>query len=1054
LKTPPSEPAAEAFENFNFDDQSLEIASMYKFSELSLPTCIKQIALSGWNPVSPQRKLSGDLLYLTVTTLENKAYEIICNTEGFYVSASNGETFNPKHLDAGRPHQAHSLVTLLKTISPKFKAGFTQLQKVLNETDPLEIFSAYEPIVNHPWLTQPSNLVRDDARIAEPYLSHGVDLQESSLRDWNDEFQSLKELPIDNLSERVLKDRLQLKLYQDYIACCIKGAIAVSEGSLVPLNPHEDPNAQMYMYNNLFLSKGFDGLSQFAQYGGELAAYVATGKDIAGLQMVNMLQIPEVHTLGSVVIDYKGDRITCQTVLPGIFRQLDKVMYGSNEAGTHFGDDAEFHELAGKIAKALHLKPHEVEDEDGKKVIQNLSVDTKGLKGTDGRKYFVDMHRFTPVDIEFLEQHCESEQNGLPVYPHKIVTLRPELIRTVYDARLREWKEKKIAEKKAEEAANEPEKKEGETEAETEKEQPIESSEVKLLRDAEKYKIDESEFDLRFNPDSFCHIAQHEGKEKTPEQVQDEQEVREASKFLQNTVIPNFVNDISGQAVNPLDGRSLVNLLHARGINMRYLGIVLSQIEKVESLRLNTIKSVFLQEIVARSAKVFFRDQLKQVPHFVAKDCISHLLNCLLGSASNPTPKSTYRGKTTYEYQSLTSEQVFAEIIKLAALKFRYVLSSEAIASLNPLVLLRNVTKAVGFQLNAKDYKFASAQAQSNGTTQHSNIFTPEDVISIVPRIKSCLPRITYPDEALEAGKIYFAQEQRNEAMALVMESLTLHEQVFGLIHPSTGRCFSALASLHFHTGEYKLAEDYQKKAILILERTYGIDDTETLHAYLEYGFYLCNISKTQEGLKILEHALTLWAKLYGTNNLEISYIDQNMGILLQRLGHHDLSLKFYHRMANTCTELFGEDHLAVAKAYSAIAKNHAFKNDFKQALNYEKKAYNIYSNTLGEENETTKSSSKWLSDFTYHAVNVAKQEQVLGSAKFQQLKEKAQKEMELQLQGIKNIDEVPAGVRGNLPLDQLVKYINDDSSKKSKSSRRSRANKRKVVVPDNAESS
>ena len=48
--------------------------------------CVESIQFSSNNPVSDQRKIQGDLFYLTVRTLENPAYEhgITCNVGGFY----------------------------------------------------------------------------------------------------------------------------------------------------------------------------------------------------------------------------------------------------------------------------------------------------------------------------------------------------------------------------------------------------------------------------------------------------------------------------------------------------------------------------------------------------------------------------------------------------------------------------------------------------------------------------------------------------------------------------------------------------------------------------------------------------------------------------------------------------------------------------------------------------------------------------------------------------------------------------------------------------------
>ncbi len=61
--------------------------------------------------------------------------------------------------------------------------------------------------------------------------------------------------------------------------------------------------------------------------------------------------------------------------------------------------------------------------------------------------------------------------------------------------------------------------------------------------------------------------------------------VREASKFLLESIIPQFVRDCIQLSVTPLDGEALRQALHARGINMRYLGEVAKLAAKREDLQ-------------------------------------------------------------------------------------------------------------------------------------------------------------------------------------------------------------------------------------------------------------------------------------------------------------------------------------------------------------------------------------------------------------------------------------------------------------------------------------
>jgi protein TIF31 len=54
--------------------------------------------------------------------------------------------------------------------------------------------------------------------------------------------------------------------------------------------------------------------------------------------------------------------------------------------------------------------------------------------------------------------------------------------------------------------------------------------------------------------------------------VRDRKLVQDASTFLLESVVPRFVHDCIQLVVTPMDGEALSAAMHARGINMRYLG--------------------------------------------------------------------------------------------------------------------------------------------------------------------------------------------------------------------------------------------------------------------------------------------------------------------------------------------------------------------------------------------------------------------------------------------------------------------------------------------------
>jgi protein TIF31 len=439
-----------AFTNYDFDAQSHLSQFVPTSFQRTAPQCLKSVGLSGWNPVPHPQKLKGDLLYLVFTTLENETVHITSNVRGFFVNNSSNNKFDPtvkRAPSSEKLTESHSLITLLQHVSPQFATNFEKLHKFITDHHMLEVLPVNTTLQAYPWAIKKTPHTFDLARPADALLNYGTDSVDS-LRDWNDELQSHRELPRTNLQERVLRERLINKLQAEFTDAAVKGAMSVVEGTIVPLNPLEPEGSHMYVYNNIFFSKGSDGRGTFETLGGDEAAHVATGKDLEGVRILNNADIEGLCTLGSVIVDYKGLRIVAQSIVPGIFRRQDEtsIVYGSVDNGEKISADEKFHELLGSAAKALHLAPHPVVDGEGNEVELYTSLETKGLLGADGRRYILDLYRLNPVDIEFQEKEAteSSDSNSkLPLYPHKMTLLRPELMALYWEQKLREWVKEK-----------------------------------------------------------------------------------------------------------------------------------------------------------------------------------------------------------------------------------------------------------------------------------------------------------------------------------------------------------------------------------------------------------------------------------------------------------------------------------------------------------------------------------------------------------------------------------------------------------------------------------
>ena len=188
------------------------------------PPCVKDIVFSSFNSPPGYRRLLGDLFYLEITTLEAVTYNVTAWDWGFFVNSSNGPDFNP--LPSPRNISSYTLVGLLGKLSNAFKRNFKSLLGTPIDRHPFELMPVAHPV--YPWVRTTTKHVQDKNR-AEDALVYAADNPDTrgSLRDWNDEYQSCKELPKKDIPERIQRDRAIYRVNTEFVETATRGAMYV-----------------------------------------------------------------------------------------------------------------------------------------------------------------------------------------------------------------------------------------------------------------------------------------------------------------------------------------------------------------------------------------------------------------------------------------------------------------------------------------------------------------------------------------------------------------------------------------------------------------------------------------------------------------------------------------------------------------------------------------------------------------------------------------------------------------------------------------------------------
>ena len=937
---------------------------------------------------------------------------------------STEDEFNPKPTNPCYVY--HSLIDLLNHISSSFKRNFSNLQKKRTSRHPFERVPT--PYQLHSWVSP--NLEHNvDTLRAEDAFSSKLGYEEhipGQTRDWNEELQTTRELPRTNLADRLLRERAIFKVHSDFVAAATRGSMAVVDGNVMAINPGEDPKMQMFIWNNIFFSLGFDVRDHYKEVGGDAAAHVAPRNDLQGVKVYSSVDLEGLFTLGTVVIDYRGFRVTAQSIIPGILEreQEQSVVYGSIDFGKTVVTHPKYMELLRKAGQQLKILPHKVLNDKNEEVELCSSIECKGIIGNDGRHYILDLLRTFPPDVNFLaSKNIEisdacKKLNFPKAHKHKLATLRQELVDFFVENRYMQFLKyaavtlqtlTTTSSKKAiEDNDNKQEDKNEESdnvlkeestteknlskENDTDKKSSCNNEDNKNEKKKDNTKevvriaaravgsLKDTDFDVRFNPDVFSPGVNHANSDAEGLK-RERQLVVDAADFLVTVQIPNLMRDFADHTSTPSDGSTLCEALHNRGINIRYLGKVTNLLAKIPELKY--LHSVAVMELISRSMKHIFISYTQSVETIYLSSSVAHLLNCFLSSCPNPHPpikndelaakKRKRRNTSSHvnsDWTTLTPKSLWSQLKSDLRNYFDWSLKGDNIDSLvekiglQKMSLLRSFCLKCGIQILLKDYNFNSKTVEA---------FRDDDILNLYPIVKHINPRASDAFNLYTAGQTKINQGIMREGYELISEALNLFNNVYGAMHPEIAQCLRMLARINYIMGEYMEAMAYQQKAVLMSERVNGIDSPHTITEYIHLALYCFANQQVSISLKLLYRARYLLLLIHGENHPELILIDSNIGLILHAVSQFSLSLQFLEKALQLSIIFYGSKSLKVGLSYHLVARAYSCTNDFRSALRHEKEAYSIYKEHFGVDHDKTKECDACLKHLTAQAVSMAK---------------------------------------------------------------------------------
>ncbi|WJX42739.1 hypothetical protein P8452_29936 [Trifolium repens] len=478
--------------------------------------------------------------------------------------------------------------------------------------------------------------------------------------------------------------------------------------------------------------------------------------------------------------------------------------------------------------------------------------------------------------------------------------------------------------------------------------------------------------------------------------------INTAHKFYDEVALPKLVTDFGSLELSPVDGRTLTDFMHLRGLKMGSLGEVVKLAENLPH-----IQSLCIHEMITRAFKHLLKAVIASVNNVVdLPSVIASTLNFLLG-----TCRTEDTDQTSGDDHNLRIDWLRTFLSK----RFGWILKDE-FQHLRKLSILRGLCHKVGLELFPRDYDMESPKP-----------FGKYDIISLVPVCKHVGCSSIDGRNLLESSKIALDKGKLEDAVSYGTKALAKMMTVCGPYHRNTASAYSLLAVVLYHTGDFNQATIYQQKALDINERELGLDHPDTMKSYGDLSVFYYRLQHIELALKYVNRALFLLHFTCGLShpNTAATYI--NVAMMEEGMGNVHVALRYLHEALKCNKRLLGADHIQTAASYHAIAIALSLMEAYSLSVQHEQTTLKILQAKLGAEDLRTQDAAAWLEYFESKAIE----------------------QQEAAKNGTPKSDTSIAS-KGHLSVSDLLDFISPDNDSKGNDAQRKQRRPKILPISDN----
>ncbi|EEF33979.1 protein REDUCED CHLOROPLAST COVERAGE 2 [Ricinus communis] len=418
-----------------------------------------------------------------------------------------------------------------------------------------------------------------------------------------------------------------------------------------------------------------------------------------------------------------------------------------------------------------------------------------------------------------------------------------------------------------------------------------------------------------------------------------------AHRYYADTALPKLVADFGSLELSPVDGRTLTDFMHTRGLQMCSLGLVVELADKLPH-----VQSLCIHEMIVRAYKHILQAVVAAVNN--ADDLAASIASCLNILLGTPSAENE-------DVDILKDDQLKWKWVETFLLKrFGWWWKHKSCQDLRKFAILRGLSHKVGLELLPRDYDMDTAYP-----------FRKSDIISMVPVYKHVACSSADGRTLLESSKTSLDKGKLEDAVNYGTKALSKLVAVCGPYHRMTAGAYSLLAVVLYHTGDFNQATIYQQKALDINERELGLDHPDTMKSYGDLAVFYYRLQHTELALKYVNRALYLLHLTCGPShpNTAATYI--NVAMMEEGLGNVHVALRYLHEALKCNQRLLGADHIQTAASYHAIAIALSLMEAYSLSVQHEQTTLQILQAKLGSEDLRTQDAAAWLEYFESKAL-------------------------------------------------------------------------------------